>query len=153
MSVLIGLIVIAFALFFFEIFMPGGILALIGGVLLIIASILAYDQLGLTWAIIIFAAGPLGALLMFFLEIKFLSSTRMGKQLSLKSAISSQLNPRADENLVGQEGVTLTILAPSGKVLVDGQTHTAAVVDGFLDKGVPVRVVRTETFKLIVEKK
>jgi len=77
----------------------------------------------------------------------------MGKQLSLKSAIQAQLNPKADEKLVGQEGVTLTILAPSGKVLVDGQTHTAAVVDGFLEKGVPVRVVRTETFKLIVEKK
>ena len=153
MSLLIGLIVIAFALFFFEIFMPGGFLALIGGVLLLIASVIAYDQLGLTWAIVIFAAGPLGAMLMFFLEIKFLSSTRMGKQLSLKSAIQAQLNPRADEKLVGQEGVTLTILAPSGKVLIDGQTHTATVVDGFLEKGVPVRVVRTETFKLIVEKK
>ncbi|HSH09401.1 MAG TPA: NfeD family protein [Oceanipulchritudo sp.] len=152
MSLMLGLIIIAFALFFFEIFMPGGILAVIGAILLLIASFLAYDELGFSWALAIFFAGPLGALAMFFVEIKFISKTRFGNQLSLKSTIAAQLNPKADENLVGQEGVTLTILAPSGKVRVGGTTYTASAEDGLIDKDVPVRVIRTETFKLIVER-
>lgn len=153
MSLMVGLIIIAFALFFFEIFLPGGILAVIGAVLLLIASVLAYDELGFSWALAIFLAGPLGALAMFFIEIKFISKTRFGNQLALKSTIAAQLNPRADEKLVGEEGVTLTILAPSGKVRIDGSIYTASAEDGLIEKGVAVRVLRTETFKLIVERK
>lgn len=153
MTLLIGLLITAFVLFFFEIFLPGGVLAVLGGILLLAASGVAYNEYGLIWALVVFFLGLIGALVMFFLEIRLLSKTRFGKQLSLQTAISAKLNPKADENLVGMEGVTLTILAPSGKVDINGQDHTASALDGFLEKGVPVRVVRTETFKLIVEKK
>ena len=53
---------------------------------------------------------------------------------------------------MGSEGVTLTILAPTGKLQIDGKVHTAQAEDGYLEKGQPVRVFRTETFKLIVTK-
>ncbi|NDV62158.1 hypothetical protein G0Q06_06840 [Puniceicoccales bacterium CK1056] len=153
MSLLIGLIITAFVLFFFEIFLPGGVLAVLGGILLLAASAVAYTEFGLIWAITILFLGLVGALLMFFIEIRVLSKTRFGRQLSLQSSISAKLNPRADEKLVGQEGVTLTILAPSGKVEIEGKAYTASALDGYLEKGAFIRVVRTETFKLIVEKK
>ena len=153
MSLLVGLIITAFVLFFFEIFLPGGVLAVLGGILLLAASGVAYTEFGLVWGIMVLFLGLVGALLMFFIEIRLLSKTRFGRQLSLQSSISAKLNPKADEKLVGQEGVTLTILAPSGKVEIAGKTHTAAALDGYLEKGAPIRVVRTETFKLIVEKK
>ena len=153
MSLIIGLIVTAFVLFFFEIFLPGGVLAVLGGILLLAASAMAYAELGLAWAITIFACGLLGALVMFFLEIRFISKSRFGRQLSLQSTISAKLNPKEDDKLVGSEGVTLTILAPTGRVQIDGRTYTAFAEDGFLEKGVPVRVIRTETFKLIVVRK
>ena len=153
MSLIIGLIVTAFVLFFFEIFLPGGVLAVLGGILLLAASVMAYTELGLAWAIVIFACGLLGALMMFFLEIRFISKSRFGRQLSLQSTISAKLNPKDDDKLVGSEGVTLTILAPTGRVQIDGRVYTAFAEDGFLEKGVPVRVIRTETFKLIVVKK
>jgi membrane-bound ClpP family serine protease len=152
MSLLFGLIITAFILFFFEIFLPGGILAVLGGILLLAASGVAYSELGLIWAIMVLFCGLIGALVMFFLEIRFISHTRFGRQLSLQSAVTAQLNPIADEKLIGKEGVTLTILAPGGKVEIDGKSYTASARDGYLNKGVSVRVLRTETFKLIVEK-
>jgi membrane-bound serine protease (ClpP class) len=152
MSLIIGLIITAFVLFFFEIFLPGGVLAVIGGLLLLSASAVAYGELGIIPAVLILVFGLIGALVMFFLEIRFISHTRFGRQLSLQSSISAKLNPRADENLIDKEGVTLTILAPSGKVEIDGKTYTASAQDGYLSKGAAVRVLRTETFKLIVEK-
>ena len=153
MSLIIGLIVTAFVLFFFEIFLPGGVLAVIGGMFLLLASILAYQELGLFWALGIFSLGMVGALVLFFLEIRFISRTSFGKQLSLQSSISARLNPLEGEKLEGQEGVTLTVMAPTGKVEVQGSPYTAVAEDGFLEKGVPVRVIRSETFKLIVTRK
>jgi membrane-bound ClpP family serine protease len=153
MSLIIGLIITAFVLFFFEIFLPGGVLAVMGGIMLLAGSVLAYQELGPAWAILIFCAGLVGALGMFFLEIRFISRSRFGKQLALQSTISAKLNPLDDEKLVGMEGVTLTILAPSGKVEIEGRPYTAKSEEGFLEKGVPVRVLRTETFKIIVERK
>lgn len=152
MSLIIGLIITAFILFFFEIFVPGGVLAVMGGIMLLASSVLAYSEIGPAWAILIFISGLVGALVLFFLEIRFISRSRLGRQLALQSTISAQLNPREDEKLVGMEGVTLTILAPSGKVQIGDRPYTAAVQGGFLEKGVPVRVLRTETFKLIVER-
>ena len=153
MSLVVGLVITAFVLFFFEIFVPGGLLAVLGGVFLLAASAVAYTEWGLTWAVALFFAGLIMALFMFFLEIRFLSHTRFGKQLSLQSTIAAKLNPREDDNQVGTEGVTLTILAPTGKVEIDGKSYTASAEDGFLEKGVPIRVLRSETFKLIVVKK
>lgn len=153
MSTIITLIIIAFVLFFFEILVPGGILAIIGGVLLLIASGMAYTELGFIWAISILFFGLIIALIMFFLEIRLITKSPLGHHFALKSTISAKLNPKADEILVGKEGVTLTVLAPSGRVEVAGKVYTASAEDGFLEKGVPIRVFRTETFNLIVARK
>lgn len=153
MTLIIGLVITAFVLFFFEIFVPGGVLAVLGGIMLLAASVVTYNEFGLAWAVTLLCLGLIGAVIMFFLEIRFISHTRFGKQLSLKSTISTRLNPVADENLVGQDGTTLTILAPSGRVGINGKPYTASARSGFLEKGVPVRVIRAETFKLIVDRK
>ena len=153
MTLIIGLLITAFILFFFEIFLPGGVLAVVGGIMLLAASVLTYNEFGLFPGTLVLIGGLIGALILFFLEIKFISRSRFGKQLALQSTVSAKLNPLHDEKLVGKEGVTLTILAPSGRVQIDGSVFTAAAEEGFLEKGVSVRVLRNETFKLIVTKK
>lgn len=160
MTLIIGLVATAFLLFFLEIFTPGGILALLGAILILLASVLAYGEWGFFPAVLIFLFGLVGAVVMFFIEIRFLSRTPLGKQLSLQSTISNSLTSWAGddlsgtgEKLVGSEGVTLTTLAPGGKVQVNGKIYTAAAEDGYLEKGAPIRVLRNETFKLIVQRK
>jgi membrane-bound ClpP family serine protease len=153
MTLIIGLALTAFVLFFFEIFVPGGILAAVGGLFLLGASVVTYTEYGAIWAIALFFLGLLAAVGLFFLEIRFITHTPFGKQLSLQDTVSARLNPLADQNLIGEEGVTLTTLAPSGKVRVNDTTLIAAAQSGFIEKGTPIRVVRIETFKLIVERK
>lgn len=52
---------------------------------------------------------------------------------------------------VGREGITVTVLHPSGKVHIDGQDYDAiALYSTFIEKGTPVRVVRTENAQLYV---
>lgn len=153
MSLVIGLVLTAFVLFFFEIFVPGGLLAVVGGLFLLGASVVAYTEWGLAWAAALFFAGLILALVMFFLEIRLIAHTRFGRQLSLQSTVAAKLNPKVDDKLIGTEGVTLTILAPTGRVEVAGAVYTASAEEGFLEKGVSVKVLRSETFKLIVTKK
>lgn len=153
MTLLAGLIILAFVLFFFEIFLPGGILAIAGGILLLAASGLAWVELGPIWGILLLIGGVLGALLLFFLEIKFISGTRFGNQIRLQTAITSSVHAVPDEDLVGKDGVALTTLAPSGKVQINGRTHVAAAQEGFIQRGVAISVLRTSAFKLIVTKK
>ena len=153
MNTIITLIIIAFALFFFELFVPGGLLAFAGSILLLVAAAFAYIDYGLWPALTILLLAPLGALAMFFIELKVLAHSKIGRQFALKSTIAHKLNPKAEEKLVGQDGVTLTVLAPTGKVRIGDRTFTATAEDGFLERGVPVCVLRSETFKLIVEKK
>ena len=150
MTLIIGLLVTAFILFFFEIFLPGGVLAVIGGIILLTACAMTYSEFGITWAIALLILGLVGALIMFFLEIRLIAHTRFGRQFALKSTIAARLNPRADEALVGRSGIAQTTLAPTGKVRIDDKTYVAQAEDGFLEKGHAVKVVRIETFKLIV---
>ena len=150
MTLIIGLLITAFILFFFEIFLPGGVLAVIGGLVLLSACAVTYSEYGVVWAVTMLILGMLGALVMFFLEIRLISHTRFGQQFALKSTIAAKLNPRADEALVGKEGLALTTLAPTGKIRLDDKTYVAQTEDGFLEKGHAVKVVRIETFKLIV---
>jgi membrane-bound ClpP family serine protease len=152
MSLIIALVVTAFILFFFEIFLPGGVLAVIGGMLLLTGSFLTYSEYGLLPALLLAVGGTVAALLLFFIEIRFIANTRFGEQLSLRRTISARLNPGPKENLAGQKGVALTTLAPTGKVEVNDVAYTAACEDGYLEKGTPVVVVRHAPFKLIVAK-
>lgn len=153
MTLIVGLLLTAFILFFFEIFVPGGVLAAIGSLFLLGASVLTYTEYGVIWAIALFFVGLLAAVGLFFLEIRFITRTRFGNQLSLQQTISAKLNPLADEKLIGEDGVTLTTLAPGGKVEIQGASFTAAAQGGYLEKGTPIRVVRIDPFKLIVDKK
>ena len=53
---------------------------------------------------------------------------------------------------VGGEGVTLTDMRPSGKVMVGGERVDAVSDDGFIDSGSRVRIVRYENAQLYVER-
>lgn len=153
MTTILVLLFFALLFFFLEIFLPGGLLALLGGALVLAAAWTAYGDYGLAVAVAIGIGGGVLGLVLFFVEIRILTRSPMGHQLRLESRVEERLNPRASDELVGMEGVTLTTLAPSGRVQIEGKVYTAASDGGLLEKGTPVRVVRSDTFKLIVTRK
>ncbi|HET6243400.1 MAG: nodulation protein NfeD [Bacteroidetes bacterium] len=54
--------------------------------------------------------------------------------------------------LIGREGTALTMLRPSGKVEVEGETHDATALTGFIEKGAAVKVLKYESAQLVVKK-
>jgi membrane-bound serine protease (ClpP class) len=53
--------------------------------------------------------------------------------------------------LKGKNGMALTTLRPSGKIVIDGQTYDAMAVSGMIDKGTNIMVTKVEAAQLYVE--
>lgn len=153
MDLIITLIAAALLLFFFEIFVPGGILGTAGLLALIWASYETGALYGAMAGIGVFMAGMLVGLIMLIVEMKVLSKTRFGKKLFLRRQITAtSAPPPGSQDLVGQIGEVLTALTPGGQILLEGRKYEAASRDGHLSKGERVRVVGREAFRLVVEK-
>ena len=144
---------IALVLFFFEIIVPGGILAVIGGILMLIACVIAYTDLGPLSALITFFVALGISIGMLILEIKILPKTSLGKNFFFKTAVEGSSNiPQTEENIIGKNGESLTTMAPTGKILIEGKEYEATTNSGLFEAGTPVEVVNYDNYKVIVKK-
>lgn len=166
MSLIAALIIIALVLFFFEIFIPGGILAVLGASLLLIASILTYAQYGWDPAVFVFVSSALLSIAFFFFEIKILPKLPIGRHLILGNppaqrpsagGNSPALPPEGAKQsgsgpLVGQTGEALTRMVPTGQVRVGTLAVEAISLSGMLPQGTPVQVVQQDAFRVLVKR-
>jgi len=151
MDMVFYLLFMALVLFFLEIFAPGGILALIGGILIVVAAVMAYAPYGLFSSVMIILGGSLVGLLFFFIEIKLLARTPLAKVLFHQGRQTQQAKQEGTPEMIGKRGNTLTTLAPSGRVSIEGKTFDATSLGGLIKKGSAIEVVRIETYNLIVK--
>ena len=64
----------------------------------------------------------------------------------LGEAISAPTNPER----IGKEGIAQTVLRPSGKVWIEGKVYDGISESGFVEKGEPIVVVKSENAQLYV---
>ena len=145
--VLIGIVLLAIELLITPGFgLPGilGLLSIIGGV------ILSFTEFGQTTALIVLAAVILS--LSYFTWLLLRSNT--WKKIALSENITSKADSTpAEKGLVpGIKGITISRLAPSGKVRFDGTDAEVWSQSGIIDNGTPVEIVNTEGSKIIVKK-
>lgn len=55
-------------------------------------------------------------------------------------------------SMIGKQGVTYTILRPSGKILIDNDLYDATAITGYIEKNEKIEVIAYETSSLIVKK-
>ena len=92
---------------------------------------------------------------MAFFAVLWISS-RIGsrgifRRVALSADLSDAISVPLVNNLIGREGRTLTVLRPSGKVLIEGEIYDAISEIGFIEKDVWIKVVRTENAQVYVE--
>lgn len=153
MTWIAGLMALGFALIMMEIFIPGGIVGLFGGLCLIGSVWASFDQYGLVGAIVSLIVSLIGVVACLWFEFKVIPKTAAGKRLFLQNRIEGKSQPDVGEqDLVGQEGTALTALSPTGYVKVGTQKLEAFSRSGFLDKGQSVKVEAVEQFRITVSK-
>jgi len=154
MTGIILLFALALVLFFFEVFVPGAVLGILGGILMAVGCGLAFVEYGLDGGAIAVVVALTLVGLTLYIEFFILPKTRFGQKLFLHTAIAakSQPAPAEGDDVVGLTGEALTTLAPGGMVRVGGRSYEAASLSGLLPKGAPVKVTGRDDFRLLVSK-
>lgn len=150
-AIIIFLMVAAILLIIAEIFLlPGITIAGIAGVLFAIGGMVYAYSIGVTTGNITLSASivAFGGLFLWLMR------SNSFNRVALKTDIESKVDSPRDTNLqVGDEGKTLSRLAPIGKARFDNMTVEAKSVNDFIDENTPVVIVRIDGYNVIVESK
>ena len=149
--IIVFLMIVAIVLILLEIFMlPGITVAGVGG-FIFAAGGLIYAYSIDTWT------GNLTLLLSavaFIAAFAWLLRSKSFNRIALKTDIDSKLASTRDTGIKpGDEGVTISRLAPIGKARINGITVEAKSVDELIDEHTSVVVVRVDGYNVVVETK
>jgi membrane-bound ClpP family serine protease len=154
MTAVILLFLVGVVLLAADVFAASFLLAILGGVLMLIGCVVAYQVMGATAAGVatLAAVALLGVTI--YLELIVLPRTRFGRGLVVEAKVDATSQPPVapSEAVVGRNAEALTTLAPSGYVAVEGRRYEAFCQSGHAAKGTPLRVVGVDNFRLIVSK-
>tara|TARA_B110000483_G_scaffold213541_1_gene262753 strand:+ start:1450 stop:1917 length:468 start_codon:yes stop_codon:yes gene_type:complete len=142
---LVGVLLLAF-----EVFLPGGILGIFAALCLLGGTGFAFVEFGMSGGIIALIVAVVLVAAVLYFEFAILPKTAMGKRLFLHKSMDGTSSPDRERDYVGSEGVTVTALGPSGYIDIDGKRLEAFSRSGFLEADVPVKVISTDNFRLIV---
>jgi membrane-bound ClpP family serine protease len=153
MTTIVVLFLLGVLMLSLEIFLPGGILGALGGVVMIVAIVFAFRDHGTLGGAVALAVGLVLGSAALIGEFVILPRTRLGKGMFLATSITGVATDAPDAKaLVGKTCEAATILAPSGVVLLDGRKHEAFCRDGFAERGARLVVHGADNFRLIVSK-
>jgi membrane-bound serine protease (ClpP class) len=98
-------------------------------------------------------AGVVLAVALFLGILRFLPQGGLWGKMVLHAAVGGEPVPagRVGNPLIGESGVAVTPLFPSGQVEIGGKRYEARLAVGFADAGTPVKVTGLAEFGLTVE--
>jgi len=153
MTLILGLILAALVLIFFEVILPGGILGLLALACIVGATWAGSVEYGAVGGVVTFLGSLIAVGLLVFIEFKLMANSKWGKGFFLSSSVTGHSNvAQGEDSMIGREAIAITRLNPSGKVAIDGRNYEAHSQDGYIDSGETVVVVKRENFKLIIKK-
>lgn len=150
MGLVVTLIIIGLLLIFAEILLiPGiGVAGILGVIALGGSCVYAFVEISSTAGLVVTAVN---VALLVFLTIYVLRA-KTWKKISLETNIDSKAASYVVV-AVGDEGKTLTRLAPMGQVLIGGESVEVRALEGMIDPNVDVVVVMVEDNKIYVKPK
>lgn len=152
MTAIIILFLAGILLLAIEVFVPGMVVGIIGGLAILAGVIMAFSLHGTAGGMIALLAGAglLGITL--YIEFVVLPKTKLARKLSMLATVEGTSQPALAElgAVLDQQGETVTPLAPSGYISIQGRQYEAFSQSGYLAKGVAVRVTGLDNFRLIV---
>lgn len=153
MLIVVLLYVAGIVLILAEFMLPGLVLGILGGVLVLASmgyALYAYPDIG--WMVAI--GQVLGVGVSFALGLLLIRNTRLGGMLTLAENLdeeSGYTNLVSDRGLIGRTGVVLTPLRPSGTIEVGDARLDAVSAGTFIVEGARVRITEVHGNRIVVE--
>ena len=151
MSIILTLLIVGSLLLLAEIFLPGMIAGLLGGLCYLAAIVYGYQRFeDPTQHYIAFGIVVLGCV-EFFAWMAWFPKSKVAQRFVSKSSIGDIGNQNLE--WIGQKGVALSDLRPCGAVRLSSGTKVDVVTEGgMIDQGTPVKVVDVEGMRVVVRK-
>jgi membrane-bound serine protease (ClpP class) len=146
------LFIIGLGLILLEFFIAGGIAGAIGFVAIIASFFLAADNV-VHMGISLLVAITVTILVSILLIKVFGKKMRLFKKIILTDSTNTESGYVSNKNrseLVGMEGYALTVMRPSGTILIEDERIDAVSEGAFIDKGAKVKVVKAEGARIVV---
>ncbi len=153
MNLIILLFAIGVVLIAAEVIVPGGILGGIGAVSMLAGCVAAFMKYGSGGGALATLAAVVTCALVLWIEFRILPKTKLGKRAFLTEEISAVATQRLSSELIGKSGEAITMLSPSGYVLIDGKRYEALCQNGQAAAGSALKVIGIDDFNLIVSLK
>jgi len=141
------------ALICIEVFVPGGIIGVIGALALIGAIVVSFFAFPPAMALLATVGVFILAGFAMLVWIVIFPNTRLGKQMTVAKDLSNAKIdlPEADK-LTGKIGEAVTDLRPSGFAMIDGRKVDVISRGEMIKKGEKIKVISVQGNKLIVAK-
>jgi membrane-bound ClpP family serine protease len=152
MNLIILLFVLGLVFMFFEVFTPGPVFGILGGLTLMGGIAVAAMKYGGSGGLIAGVAALVAVCATLYAELVWLPKTRFAQKFSVHGTSGTtirQQNVEA-EAVVGKTAEAVTTLAPSGYVNVEGRRYEAFCQSGHAARGAQLRVTGLDNFRLIV---
>jgi len=152
MTAIIVLFLAGILLLAIEVFVPGMIVGLIGGLSILAGVVIAFILYGSGGGMIALLCGGVLLGVTLYIEFVVLPKTKLAKALSMQATVggTSQAAVADLSTVLDQQGETITPLSPSGYISLQGRRYEAFSQSGYLAMGVRVRVTGLDNFRLIV---
>lgn len=160
---IVGLVLIAIEVFA----IPGFGVAGIGGIILVVIGLtvamidndIFRDVRPFAWIeivrpLVVVAASLFTGLVLSIVLSRRLITSPAFPGLALNSSLTQEEGyvgiDRHQKDMLGKEGVAVTVLRPSGKVQIDDEIFDAVALEGYINKGETVRVTKDEAGQIYV---
>lgn len=153
LGLILALAAIGAILIAVDFFLPGFVLAAIGVLFMVVATVLCGLNHSLTTTLALFCAEILIAGLAGWLSIKYFPRSKVGQRMILHETLqAAHATPGASTELVGHEGVAQTVLRPAGIGQIDGKRLDVVAESDMIERGSPIKVVAVEGSRIVVRR-
>lgn len=135
------LVMLGIVLLGFEIFVPGGLLGIIGFVALTSAIVIAFTSINTTAGIISIIGTFVIFMIYMYLWVAVFPKTRLGKRFELSENVEGS-GTEDGSNLLDQIGEAVTDLRPGGFASINGRRVDVVAASGFINVGEPIKVIK-----------
>jgi len=125
-----------------EIFVPGGVLGAVGGLMLVGAVITGFAIFPPPWGMVSLLTILLLTATAVFIWMKYFPASPVGRALSLSKNLKGSAAPEISPWKPGMKGIALSTLRPAGKGEFNGQRVDVMADGTWIEENSPIEITR-----------
>jgi len=151
-TVPIVLLTVGTLAFFLEAFIPsGGLISVVAAICVIASIVLAFANVSALAGVVFLCAAMVLVPTALVLAFRFFRKSRIGKRFTLQSTEAGYVaQDMRETELVGQTGVAVSMLRPSGEARIGGRKYDVVTEGEIVSKGAAIEVRHVEGNRIVV---